>query len=97
MKNNLESFRIDITKETEEGILNYLHSKNILERGQILSPSKDIWEKYYTCITFIWVSTGCDKNFGYSWAYKYVTPEQKLYGELLKPICLEELKINFAI
>jgi hypothetical protein len=80
--------KIDVTLIDEE-VREFLHSKEIYERGEILSPGKDVWFKFYHYIEIINVATRfCWNDF----AYKYITKSRKFEGVLLEEITFDQLK-----
>lgn len=47
-----DEIAIDVT-DNEKEVIEYLNSKNIFERGEICSPTKDIWFKTYHYIQIV--------------------------------------------
>lgn len=90
----MENFKLDVA-DNEEEVIAFLNSHNIFERGNILSPAKEIWFKFshYIQLQHAWCYLDKEqKNIGNWYYYRYVTKNQQLQGKLLDTITFEELK-----
>jgi hypothetical protein len=86
-------YMIDV-KENEKEVLEYLHSLNFEERGNILSPTKDVWFKFSHYLKFQnYPAFGADRKSVTTWyQYIYCKKDQKLEGKPLELISFDQLK-----
>jgi hypothetical protein len=90
---NSDLYYIDV-KDNEKEVLEYLHSLDFEERGQILSPKKDVWFEFSHYIKFLnYGSYAAEKRGLWYWyQYTYCTKKQTYEGKPLELITLDQLK-----
>lgn len=90
---NLLTIKIDI-KDNEKEVVDFLHSYNIFERGQITCPEKEIWLNFCHYIHFSrhhsCINSKTDKNNWYY--YTYENKDKKYQSNVLEIITFEQLK-----
>ena len=83
--------KLDV-RENETEVLNFLHSHNILERGAIMSPSKEIWFKHIYHIQLHRAEVKVGGSYRYGLYYTYIKKDKTFGGVPLQDIVFDDVK-----
>ena len=92
---NIAQSRLNVVQNETE-VLNFLHSYNIFERGQITSPGKEIWFKSNHFIQLheadVFVNRSINRKTKRGHYYTYITVNKKFAGIELQDVTFDEVK-----